>query len=180
MLDVTLLSGVRDSKLLTIAQRDAALTTVLRVAIDPGVGWSSADEVDLLGLTAANELAMVRAVRALGAAPDYVLVDAFRLRSLDLPSAQSFVAIGSASRSRRPRSSPRCSATAGWKHSGDPSRLRLRTASRVRRHSTSGRARRTRAARPPSVVVRATARDPCVMIDRRGVGMHGEELARVT
>jgi ribonuclease HII len=84
-LDVDRLAGVRDSKLLTHAQRDALFDVVLDSAVDTGVGWSNADEVDLLGLTAANELAMVRAVRALGIAPDHLLVDAFRLRSVDLP-----------------------------------------------------------------------------------------------
>ncbi len=85
VLDVGSLAGVRDSKLLTHAQRDELFEVVVDVAVDAGVGWSNADEVDLLGLTAANELAMVRAVRALGVAPDHLLVDAFRLRSIDLP-----------------------------------------------------------------------------------------------
>jgi ribonuclease HII len=84
-LDVGRLAGVRDSKLLTHAQREALFEVVLEVAVDAGVGWTNADEVDLLGLTAANELAMVRAVRALGAAPDHLLVDAFRLRSVGVP-----------------------------------------------------------------------------------------------
>jgi ribonuclease HII len=84
-LDVRRLAGVRDSKLLTHTQRELLFEVVLAEAVDAGVGWVNADEVDLLGLTAANELAMVRAVRALGAAPDHLLVDAFRLKSVDLP-----------------------------------------------------------------------------------------------
>ena len=81
------LSCVRDSKLLTAAQRDVAFGRVLNAARDVAVGWTNADEVDLLGLTAANELAMARAVRALVACPDHLLVDAFRLRSIDLPQS---------------------------------------------------------------------------------------------
>lgn len=82
------LAGVRDSKLLTPEQRDAALEMVLATALDVGVGWVNADEIDLLGLTAANELAMCRAVRTLQPTPDHLLVDAVRLRSLDVPQRQ--------------------------------------------------------------------------------------------
>jgi ribonuclease HII len=79
------LAGVRDSKLLSEAQREALFEVVVSSARAVGVGAVAADEVDLLGLTAANELAMVRAVRGLSVAPDYVLVDCFTLRSLNLP-----------------------------------------------------------------------------------------------
>src|SRR5205823_10163777 len=58
VLDVGSLAGVRDSKLLSAAQREVLFEVVVDVAVDAGVGWSNADEVDLLGLTAANELAM--------------------------------------------------------------------------------------------------------------------------
>lgn len=79
------LAGVRDSKLLSVSQREALFETILTSARAVGVGSVAADEVDLLGLTAANELAMVRAVRGLSVAPDYVLVDCFTLKSLHLP-----------------------------------------------------------------------------------------------
>jgi ribonuclease HII len=79
------LAGVRDSKLLSIAQREALYGTVVACARAVGVGAIAADEIDLLGLTAANELAMARAVRALSVAPDYLLVDCFKLKSVRLP-----------------------------------------------------------------------------------------------
>lgn len=79
------LLGVRDSKLLTPEQRESAFETIVRVARAAAVGWVPSDEVDLLGLTAANELAMSRAVRALEIPPDFLLVDAFKLPSLDQP-----------------------------------------------------------------------------------------------
>jgi ribonuclease HII len=79
------LQGVRDSKLLTPAQRDEACEAILATADDVGVGWVNADEIDLLGLTAANELAMCRAVWRLRQPPDHLLVDAVKLRSMDLP-----------------------------------------------------------------------------------------------
>jgi ribonuclease HII len=83
--ELAALAGVRDSKLLNPAQREVACAAVLAVAEDVGVGWVNADEIDVLGLTAGNELAMCRAVRALRQPPDHVLVDAFRLRSLGVP-----------------------------------------------------------------------------------------------
>jgi ribonuclease HII len=77
--------GVRDSKLCTPEQRDLLFEMILDRARAVGVGAVAADELDLIGLTAANELAMARAVRALQPAPDALLVDAFLLRSVPLP-----------------------------------------------------------------------------------------------
>ena len=79
------LVGVRDSKQLTPARRDSLFDAVNAAARAVGIGAVSADEIDLLGLTAANELAMVRAVRDLAVMPDFVLVDCFTLKSLDMP-----------------------------------------------------------------------------------------------
>jgi ribonuclease HII len=79
------LAGVRDSKLLTHGQREELFAAVVEAARAVGVGAVAADEIDLLGLTAANELAMVRAVRALSVAPDHLLVDCFTLKSVALP-----------------------------------------------------------------------------------------------
>jgi ribonuclease HII len=76
---------VRDSKLLSIAQRESLFEIVVERARAVAVGAVAADEIDLLGLTAANELAMARAIRALSLAPDYVLVDCFKLKSVALP-----------------------------------------------------------------------------------------------
>ena len=84
-IDDGFLAGVRDSKLLSLTQREALFETIMASARSVGVGSVDADEVDLLGLTAANELAMVRAVRGLSLAPDYVLVDCFSLRSVGIP-----------------------------------------------------------------------------------------------
>lgn len=79
------LAGVRDSKLLGHAERDSLFDTIVGSARAVGVGAVSADEIDLLGLTAANELAMVRAVRALAVSPDFLLVDCFTLKSVQVP-----------------------------------------------------------------------------------------------
>ncbi len=79
------LAGVRDSKQLSASRRDRLYDAVVAHARAVGIGAVAADEIDLLGLTAANELAMIRAVRALPMKPDFVLVDAFTLKSLTLP-----------------------------------------------------------------------------------------------
>ena len=79
------LAGVRDSKLCSAELRETLFEAVIGAARAVGVGWVSADEIDLIGLTAANELAMVRAVRSLPICADFVLVDCFKLRSLQLP-----------------------------------------------------------------------------------------------
>lgn len=79
------LAGVRDSKLCSPELRETLFEAVIDAALAVGVGSVAADEIDLLGLTAGNELAMVRAVRALSPAPDFILVDCFTLRSLGTP-----------------------------------------------------------------------------------------------
>ena len=78
-------AGVRDSKAMSHEQRDAIFDMILARALAVGVGSVAPDEIDLLGLTAANELAMARAVQALPAKPDALLVDAFTLPSVALP-----------------------------------------------------------------------------------------------
>jgi ribonuclease HII len=82
---VGFLDGVRDSKLLSVAQREVCFDTIVASARSIGVGAVAADEVDLLGLTAANELAMARAVRSLSLRPDFLLVDCFTLKSVSIP-----------------------------------------------------------------------------------------------
>ena len=79
------LRGVRDSKLLDAARRAALLTSIEAVARAIGVGWVPAAELDRIGLGAANRLAWARAVAALTPAPDYLLLDAFRLPASPLP-----------------------------------------------------------------------------------------------
>jgi ribonuclease HII len=79
------LAGVRDSKTLDHARRERLLTVIERVARAIGVGWVEAEELDRIGLGAANRVAWERAVAALPIAPDYLLLDAFRLPTSALP-----------------------------------------------------------------------------------------------
>lgn len=65
----TLPVGVADSKKLTKAHREA-LFQAIADSCDIGEGWVEPGEVDQHGLTAAMELAVARALEALGAGPD--------------------------------------------------------------------------------------------------------------
>jgi ribonuclease HII len=79
------LAGVRDSKQLGPARREALLPLVLEVADAVGVGWATPGEVDELGIVPATRRAMVRAVGQLGVQVDALLIDHVRLPSIDLP-----------------------------------------------------------------------------------------------
>ena len=79
------LDGVRDSKQLLAARREQLADRIRAEALASAVGVVDAPTVDLLGLTAAGELAMLRALRGLGLEPDHALIDAFRLNSLSCP-----------------------------------------------------------------------------------------------
>jgi ribonuclease HII len=78
------LAGLDDSKVLTAATRDRLFHVLHEVAIAIGVGMVPPDELDELGLTAANRIAMERAVWNLPVEADALFIDAFMLDS-DLP-----------------------------------------------------------------------------------------------
>jgi ribonuclease HII len=67
--------GVRDSKLLTQAAREALVPRVKRWAPHHGVGHASPAEIDEFGMTAALRLAGHRALTQLSVVPDLVLLD---------------------------------------------------------------------------------------------------------
>jgi ribonuclease HII len=67
-------AGVRDSKLLTAERRMELLPRIMRWT-PHGVGMASAEEIDRLGIIAAMRLAGQRALAALPAMPDRVLLD---------------------------------------------------------------------------------------------------------
>lgn len=75
-----LLATVRDSKALSPAARVAQDTAVRQVAAGVAVGAATAAEIDEVGIVAATELAMLRAVDGLPAPPDHLLVDGYPVR----------------------------------------------------------------------------------------------------
>jgi ribonuclease HII len=72
------LTGVRDSKLLSAAERERCAVAVRRWAVAYGVGHASPRECDELGMTAALRIAAERALKALeeaGCSPDRIVLD---------------------------------------------------------------------------------------------------------
>nr|WP_249420024.1 ribonuclease HII [Rhabdothermincola salaria] len=69
------LNKVRDSKMLTEAEREALFDRVAGWCEAWAVGSASPEECDELGMSAAQKLAARRAVEGLGVAPDRVLID---------------------------------------------------------------------------------------------------------
>ena len=80
-----LLNGVRDSKQLSPARREALLPIILQVAEAVGVGWASSAEVDEIGIAPATRRAMARAVAGLNGKVNALLIDYVLLPELDLP-----------------------------------------------------------------------------------------------
>lgn len=73
--------GLRDSKLLSAAQRDRLYDHIRAGALAVGVKRITSDRIDRIGLQAANIRALQVALRKLDIDPDYVLVDGlFKLR----------------------------------------------------------------------------------------------------
>jgi ribonuclease HII len=79
------LPGLRDSKLCTRVQRESLAHRIKAVAVAYSVVAVRPDRIDRRGLQRCNLEALRRALKGLGVVPDYVLVDAFRIRRLPWP-----------------------------------------------------------------------------------------------
>ena len=79
------LAGVRDSKTLSERQRERLLERIRKVALAVGVGWSTAAEIDEIGIVPATHLAMTRALDAMDPAPEALILDALTLPDVALP-----------------------------------------------------------------------------------------------
>ncbi len=78
-------SRVRDSKQLSPKDREYLYDYICNAAVSYGVGASSNDEIDSVGIAKATRLAMVKAVRQLHPQPDFLLIDYVRLRESYYP-----------------------------------------------------------------------------------------------
>jgi ribonuclease HII len=79
------LKGVRDSKQMTRKEREYWETILKIFALSSGVGFSSAEEIDELGIVPATRLAAQRALDSLIAAPEHILLDFIHLPECSLP-----------------------------------------------------------------------------------------------
>jgi ribonuclease HII len=80
------LPGLRDSKLCTPLQRTRLAVSIREVAVSWAIVRVRPDRIDRVGLQRCNLEALRRALRGLRADPEYVLVDAFKLRRLPYPA----------------------------------------------------------------------------------------------
>jgi ribonuclease HII len=79
------LSGVRDSKQLSPAQREALVPIILEAADAVGVGWATPSEVDETGIVPATRQAFGRAISQLDGRVDALVLDYVRLPGINLP-----------------------------------------------------------------------------------------------
>lgn len=76
---------IRDSKTLSLLQRQRVMEKLKTKAIAWSVGTASHEEIDRLNIRKAGVLAMRRAIDGLAIQPHYVLTDAFHIPNLDVP-----------------------------------------------------------------------------------------------
>jgi ribonuclease HII len=69
------LSELRDSKVLSAAERERLAQAVRDESPAWGIGWASVAEIDAWGISRANSTAMLRALARLPVTPAHVLVD---------------------------------------------------------------------------------------------------------
>ena len=69
------LAGVRDSKRMTPLQRERAIPVIKAEALAWAVGFSSAEEIDSIGILPATRQAIMRAMEMLPLPPEYLLLD---------------------------------------------------------------------------------------------------------
>lgn len=79
-----LLSGVRDSKILSPRQRRVLLDAIRRHAVAMGVGAVSSAEIDRIGIVPSTRAAMALALQHLSCPADYLLIDHLPLINVDL------------------------------------------------------------------------------------------------
>jgi ribonuclease HII len=79
------IKGVNDSKQLTPEERDALEPAIRACAVAVGIGRAEVEEIDTVNIYQAGLLALRRAVLALLPRPQYLLVDARKLKDLDIP-----------------------------------------------------------------------------------------------
>jgi ribonuclease HII len=79
------LEGVRDSKLMTPAERETMFDIIKAEAKAWAVGEADTAEIDRAGILNATKIAMKRAIEGLGLHPDHLLIDYVRLHDVPIP-----------------------------------------------------------------------------------------------
>jgi len=79
------LIGVRDSKVMTPKAREAWALVIKEVAVAWGVGFSSADKIDRVGIVPATYRAVNHAIDQIECVIEHFLVDYIRIPDVDAP-----------------------------------------------------------------------------------------------
>lgn len=79
------IKGLRDSKVLSRARREALYQQILDRAEAVGVGCVEVEVIDRINILQATKLAMTEALGRLPQRPDHLVIDALSLRDVDLP-----------------------------------------------------------------------------------------------
>jgi ribonuclease HII len=78
-------SKVRDSKQLTAKDREYLFKYICDIALTFGVGSSTNEEIDTMGISKATRIAMVKAVKQLDPQPQFLLIDYVTLKESYYP-----------------------------------------------------------------------------------------------
>jgi ribonuclease HII len=79
------IKGIRDSKMLPRARREALYAQIVHRAEAIGVGCVEVEVIDRINIYQATKLAMRQALERLPDRPDHLLIDALSLREVELP-----------------------------------------------------------------------------------------------
>lgn len=91
--DLEFWNTVRDSKTISFKRRESLAIGIRERAKAWSLGTVEPDELDQIGVAAANRTAMERAVMSLAIEPDYLLIDA---TTIDMPQPQQGIIDGDA------------------------------------------------------------------------------------
>ena len=79
------IKGIRDSKVVPRARREALYELILDRALSVGVGCVEVEVIDRINILQATKLAMREALGRMPKRPDHLLIDALSLRDVELP-----------------------------------------------------------------------------------------------
>ena len=77
--------GLNDSKKLTAKKRDEIAAKLKNICIAYAIGQVEADEIDEINILEATKKAMRLAIQGLACGTDYLLIDALKLKEVELP-----------------------------------------------------------------------------------------------
>ncbi len=87
------LAAVNDSKQLSPKRREKMYSLIIKNALAWGIGETTAEIIDQIGILPATRLAMIEAITQLQPAPTYLLIDG-RIRLANLPIPQQSIVRG--------------------------------------------------------------------------------------